>query len=312
MPLVFFSNQDMVSLTLSKIPHRDNLLPLLSTTPFPDDVTPLLTHRPSRRDHQCSNLAVGEFHSLTGAVGSWQVDPLVLYKLHLDKISCQWTFVSHHRLQDLIDVCRGTIIKEDGAETTFTVNVPIYLTYVSFGLDSATPGRALSTSTTASLRLSLPPASSRPLSPLREVHNSPHNASLQVVSMGLRNNMLEVLVQTSLNSKDRVFSLSNSFANAESGVSLELELLQTSSPQQPVVQLWKVSAKGVLSDYSGTYEIILVNCVVQYHSYCVGPLEKTSFQFQIERKTSGSGYMIGVVPQVTLRPTSNDAATDEG
>lgn len=303
MPASSSSSQDIVSLTLSRIPHFENQLPLLSTTPFPEDVTPMLTHRPSRRHHQCSSLAVGEFHSLTGADGSWQADPLALYK-HLDKISCQWTFTSHHRLRDIMEVCGGTIHKEAGPENVFVVSVPIYLTYVIFGPSFALPGRVYSANTTANLRLSLPAGPPPLLSPLQAVHNSSHNASLEVGSVGVRNSLLEVVLQTSLNAEGRVFSLSNSFASAESGLSLALELLQTSPPRQPLVQLWKMTARAILSDYSGTYSIELVNCVMpaEYQSYCV-PQGKTSFRFQIERRSTGRGYLVGVVPQLALVPT---------
>lgn len=315
-PFSSSSFQDYVSLTLSRIPHFDNVLPLLSTVPFPQDVTPLLTHRPSRQHHQCSSLAVGEFHSLTGADGSWQLDDsLALYK-HLDKISCQWTFTSHHRLQDLLDVCGGTIAENAGPGNLFTVSIPLYLRYVSFGSNSAVPdpAHAFSASTTATLQLRLPTVTPPLRSPLKGVHNSPHNASLEVVSVGVRNNQLEVLLQTSLNADGRVFALSNSFASADSGISLALDLLQTSSPRQPVVQLWKISARSILSDYSGTYCIKLVNCVLhpQYRGYCWPQGGKVDFKFQIEKISTGSGYLAGVVPDIALRSTSSGAVFREG
>ena len=255
---------------------------------------------------------MGEFHSLTGADGSWQANPLALYK-HLDKISCQWTFTSHHRLRDLVDVCSGTITREEG--NVFTASLPIYLKYVffvpSFALPDSTP--VYSANTTASLRFSLPVAPPHLRSPLLRLHNSSHNASLEVVSLGVKNKLLEVVLQTSLNAKGRVLSLTNSFASAESGISLAMELLQTSSPQKPVVQLWKVTARGILSDYSGTYHIELVNCVVhpQYRSYCV-PQGKVNFGFQIERKSNGSGYLVGVVSDITLKTTSNGKVFNQG
>ena len=258
---------------------------------------------------------MGEFHSLTGADGSWQVDDsLALYK-HLDKISCQWTFTSHHRLQDLLDVCGGTIAEKAGPGNLFTVSIPLYLSYVSFGTNFAVPdpARAYSASTTATLQLSLPTVPPPLRSPLQGVHNYSHNASLEVVSVGVRNNQLQVLLQTSLNADGRVFTLSNSFASAESGISLALDLLQTSSPRQPVVQLWKMSARSILSDYSGSYHVELVNCVMhpQYRSYCV-PQGKVDFQFQIEKISTGSGYLAGVVPDIALRSTSSGAVFNEG
>ncbi len=271
---------------------------------------------------------MGEFHSLTGADGSWQVDDsLALYK-HLDKISCQWTFISHHRLQDLLDVCGGTIAEKAGPGNLFTVSIPLYLRYVFFGTNSAVPDPeraysgnttvpdpvgAYSGNTTATLELSLPTVPPPLRSPLQRVHNSSHNASLEVVSVGVRNNQLEVLLRTSLSADGRVFTLSNSFASAESGTLLALDLLQTSSPRQPVVQLWKVSARSILSDYSGTYRVELVKCVMhpQYRSYCV-PQGKVDFQFQIEKISTGSGYLAGVVPDIALGSTSSGPVFNEG
>lgn len=206
-----------------------------------------------------------------------------------------------------MEVCGGTIHKEARPGNWFAVNVPIYLTYVVFGPSFAIPGRVYSANTTANLRFHLPSAPPPLLSPLQAVHNSSNNASLEVVSVGVRNSLLEVVLRTSLNAEGRVFSLSSSFASAESGLSLALEPLQTSPPQQPLVQLWKVAARGILSDYSGTYNIELVNCVMpaQYLRYCV-PQGKTSFRFQIERKSTGSGYLVGVVPQLALTPTPSE------
>lgn len=197
----------------------------------------------------------------------------------------------------------------------FTASLPIYLKYVFFGPSFALPDprRVYSANTTASLRFSLPVAPPHLRSPLLRLHNSSHNASLEVVSLGVKNKLLEVVLQTSLNAEGRVLSLTNSFASAESGISLAMELLQTSSPQKPVVQLWKVTARGILSDYSGTYHIELVNCVVhpQYRSYCV-PRGKVNFGFQIERKSNGNGYLVGVVSDITLKTTSNDKVFNQG
>ena len=294
-----------MKLTLFKIPHVDNHILLLSTRQFPNDVTTLLTFWPSRRSHQCSNFVDESFHSLTGAEVGRHDRPLSVYK-QLDYVRCQWTFESHHKIRDIIDVCGGTLDQKGGLTT---IKVPIYLTYAHVSPWDVIPGRPYSANTTVSLTVPSHLFTNRTLpTPVKKIVNSTYNASLKLVSVAEEDG-LQIIFETSLNDSRRwyfvdVWRSNHSEVRTKFGGLFDLKLLQSSRPErsaryQPnqssiILQMWQISAKTKLDDYSGEYLLELVQCEVLFGEFCTDT-RKIKFRFQIEKEKNGNGYMPGIV-----------------
>ena len=140
-----------------QIPHRDGMLPLLSTFPL-HNTRFLLTEPVYRQQHVCSNMiSPSERQDLTdygfldpfdpkkilygpGFNKPYQFDPrfrsnqtIDFYK-HLDLNSCVWTFDAWYHMTELIDICGGSVIPNfqvrDSAQTYLTIRVPLYVSYI--------------------------------------------------------------------------------------------------------------------------------------------------------------------------------------
>ena len=299
------SLQSVVKLTLFKIPHFDNQILLLSTRQFPNDVTTLLTYGPFRRSHQCSNFGNERFHSLTGAEVGRHDRPLSVYK-QLDYVRCQWTFESHHKIRDIIDVCGGTLDQRGGRTT---IKVQIYLTYAQVTPWNVIPTRPYSANTTISLTVPSQLFTNKtPPTPVKKIVNSAYNASLKLVSVAEEDG-LQIIFETSLNDSRRWYFVDewrsyHSEVRTKFGGLFDLKLLQSSRPgrraiYQPnsssvILQMWQILAKTKLDDYSGEYLLELVQCELLFGEFCTD-IRKVTFRFQIEKEKNGNGYMPGIV-----------------
>ncbi|OQV15527.1 Extracellular matrix protein FRAS1 [Hypsibius exemplaris] len=133
------------------IPHRDGIMPIVSTFPI-HNMKLLLSDHTYRSQHVCSNLIANQDPRIKGfldASESSQAYPsrsalmdatvrgnttVQLYR-HLDLDSCQWKFDANYDMTTLVDVCGGTINPNSVSGGQFgqravTVSIPLYVTYV--------------------------------------------------------------------------------------------------------------------------------------------------------------------------------------
>ena len=274
---------------------------MVSTRPLPEDITPLLGHIPTRRNYPCSSFAVGELHSLRGVKGGWDSGPPSTSE-DFSRLHCWWTFESYHSIRDLVEVCGGSLVESDGM---FTLKLPLYLTYVMFTQFTANQVGVLSAEATADIKFVMPTIK-RLTSPVQYIRDTEKNVTIEMVSISSNYNLLEVIFRVSMNVTDsrlvENLQAEKSQAFHELNLSIiDLELLQTSPVTNPFIQLWKMSSRQ-LKDYSGLYNIQLLECKLWYQSsrsFCL-PNGKVSFQFQLEKNETQDGYMVAIVPRVIL------------
>lgn len=138
------------------IPHRDGLLPLISTMPL-SNVKFLLSDAAYQQHHVCSNLITSafvnpgskkgflNFNSEIDDLGSdftfphqydekLRTKPTVQLYRHLDLKSCTWIFRTWYHMADLVDQCGGKILTDlrltDTDQSFLTIRVPLYVSYL--------------------------------------------------------------------------------------------------------------------------------------------------------------------------------------
>ncbi|KAJ4451190.1 hypothetical protein ANN_02632, partial [Periplaneta americana] len=134
-----------------EIPHSDGMVPLVSTLPLRNPRILLLDRRHTAQ-HLCSNLhnnsaflineeVLKPSPSEKGFSRPYQLsssmrgnDTVKLYK-HLNLNTCLWTFDAWFHMSQLVDNCGGKVTSEfqveANSESYVTVQVPLYVTYVT-------------------------------------------------------------------------------------------------------------------------------------------------------------------------------------
>ncbi|XP_069679453.1 extracellular matrix organizing protein FRAS1-like isoform X2 [Periplaneta americana] len=134
-----------------EIPHSDGMVPLVSTLPLRNPRILLLDRRHTAQ-HLCSNLHNNSAFLINeevlkpppnekGFSRPYQLssnmrgnDTVKLYK-HLNLNTCLWTFDAWFHMSQLVDNCGGKVTSEfqveANSESYVTVQVPLYVTYVT-------------------------------------------------------------------------------------------------------------------------------------------------------------------------------------
>ena len=119
------------------IPHRDGMLPIISTLPI-HNLRLLLAPDPIyRTHHMCSNLMFNDTqHGFLGETqgGTDMADKTHTLYSHLDTDRCTWQFDAWYHMTDLVDKCKGFVVSDfevrDSAKSYLTVRLPLYVSYI--------------------------------------------------------------------------------------------------------------------------------------------------------------------------------------
>ncbi|XP_054717495.1 extracellular matrix organizing protein FRAS1-like [Uloborus diversus] len=270
-----------------EIPHEDGLLPLISTYPL-HNIEFLLTQSVYQQQHTCSNLLQNSTRSaqtnsfskfLSADVNDikhafpWYAEQIknktrMLYQ-HLDLRKCKWTFDSWYSVNELTELCGGTVTSDfktrDTNKAYVTVVLPLYITY----LFAAAPTGWTSIEHHSQLEFSF--FYNMLLSKSGSLIDNSFDAALNIVRIGT-NSAGQLYFEFKTEAKFYgLFVLEHyTVPGLKSHISIpdninvqfDLQLLWTEQTLEGPSQLWKATSNYNLKDYSGNYTINLIPCKV--------------------------------------------------
>ncbi|XP_064795225.1 FRAS1-related extracellular matrix protein 2-like [Oncorhynchus masou masou] len=284
---------NLIRLTVT-MPHVDGMLPFISTRPL-SNLALTLNHDPSRLgNHRCSNLQGGPGDArdtrlgltsagvaVTGVVGGSHLrnsiaqDGALSLRFYnsLDLETCVWSFSGYYSISDLLSDCGGTV-KTDGqvlnaVQSYVTLRVPLFVSYV-FHSPSA-PGGWLTFDLRSDLHMTFTydtsilwrdGIGSPPDAPLQ---GSLHPTSMRINGEG----RLVVTFRTEARfrghfilSHPGVSGSSVVTSDAHSGLLFSLFLVRSETTLTHTVQAWSFVSQLAVRDYSGSYTVALLPCLI--------------------------------------------------
>ncbi|KAK6168396.1 hypothetical protein SNE40_020939 [Patella caerulea] len=273
------------------IPHRDGMLPVVSTNQLSNFELTLSKDGTRLALHRCSNLLdyneiPTEFGFITNATKNPNVigevepyqystdlrgKPTLRFYKNLNLEACVWEFVSYYDMSELVDKCGGSI-DTDGQvlnmkQSYVSVRVPLYVSYV-FHSPVATGGWQ---HYDMSSQLQLTFVYDTAILWQNGISSPEGNEGLQgylfPTSMRIGDdNKLTVTFRTEARFRGQ-FVLDHPGTNMKSMVmsdrpelSFTLDLIRTEPTYEQPEQLWQFVSDASVKDYSGMYNIKLVPC----------------------------------------------------
>ncbi|XP_064481470.1 FRAS1-related extracellular matrix protein 2-like isoform X1 [Ornithodoros turicata] len=300
------------------IPHRDGLLPAVSTRPLSNFEFALGPNSLRVGLHKCSNLvepsetftsdgfltdAIVDPHRYIGKAEPYQYSKdmrglrtLRFYK-NLDLESCLWNFTAFYTLSELVSQCGGAINHDGQAlnlvQSYVSVTVPLYVSYILHS--SAAVGGWQHSDMVTELKISFvyntailwDHGISTPL-------DSRLNGSIYPTGMRI-NKMGQLVVrfrtvpgfhgQYILKHPERK-RVSHVTSVEQPDMTFTLRLINSEKTFLEPQQEWEITSDVAVKDYSGTYKINLIPCTVREETEYSEPLpcnpqEVVSFELPI-------------------------------
>lgn len=277
-----------------EIPHRDGMLPVISTR----DIVNLkfaLSKSSYRHQHACSNLLDYDEHDGLTTFGFISAVPhgqeprgpgydlphqfdtelrgantIRLYQ-HLNIRSCLWTFEGYYHLSELNDVCGGHVTTDfaiaDEDSSMLTVTVPLHVSYVYYrppiGWTQFGHSTEMSFSFTYSTSLWRGGVGAE----------GDQKGRLLVLQAAIRPSDGRFVITFTTEAKFRgQFVLRHqsddsveSYVDPPTSVAVDFELVEVfheNSFDSPT-QVWQASSTLSARDYTGTYSVYLIPCTVK-------------------------------------------------
>ncbi|KAK3099400.1 hypothetical protein FSP39_003828 [Pinctada imbricata] len=300
------------------IPHRDGLLPVIST------------HRPSNYEfilspsamrvgqHRCSNLLDITDHDVpfnrwfvsnatrnTDSIG--EIEPYLYnpdvrtpstlrFYRNLNLESCLWEFNGYFNMSELVDVCGGEIATDGQAinlkQSALTLRVPLYVSYVSHS-PTATGWKHVDMETDMTLTFVYDTAILWQ-NGITSQESSGVKGDLFPTSVRVTDdNRLAVTFRTEANFRGMFIPVNKETAISSRVTSpdhpdlnFDLRLLRSDPTYENPDQLWEFTSKMAKEDYSGMYHISLIPCTTPiYQQYSLpiicNPQDHVTFELPI-------------------------------
>ncbi|XP_037791422.1 FRAS1-related extracellular matrix protein 2-like [Penaeus monodon] len=275
------------------IPHRDGMIPVLSTRALTNFELTLSRDGIRIGNHRCSNLL--DFHEVRTEHGfltnetrsSRLVDEVEPYQYSsdlrspaalrfyraLDLESCLWRWVGYFTMSELVTQCGGVTTTDgqvlDVVQSYVSINVPLYVSYI-FHSPVATGGWQ-HTDLTTHLRLSFVYDTSilwhqgigAPATSELDGHLYPTAMRIRedgrlVVSFRTEARFRGIFVET----HQAVTQRSSVTSEEHPDLTFTLELLRSQPTYAQPEQQWQFVSDFAVRDYSGRYKVLLLPCTV--------------------------------------------------
>uniref|UniRef100_A0AAY5KU18 Calx-beta domain-containing protein n=1 Tax=Esox lucius TaxID=8010 RepID=A0AAY5KU18_ESOLU len=277
---------NLIQLTVT-MTHVDGMLPFISTRPL-SNLALTLTHDPSRiGNHRCSNLqgAPAEGNAtrlwLTSAGVAQDSAPSLGFYNSLNLEACVWSFSGYYSISQLLSDCGGTIGTEgqvlNAVQSYVTLRVPLFVSYVFYS--PMATGGWLTFDLRSDLRMTFTydtsilwhdGIGSPPDAPLQ---GSLYPTSMRINGEGclvvtfktearFRGHFILTHPGTSCVLNVYVSVLSVVKSEDHPGLLLSLSLVRSETSLIHTVQTWSFVSQLAVRDYSGSYTITLLPCVI--------------------------------------------------
>uniref|UniRef100_A0A6Q2YHN7 Calx-beta domain-containing protein n=1 Tax=Esox lucius TaxID=8010 RepID=A0A6Q2YHN7_ESOLU len=266
---------NLIQLTVT-MTHVDGMLPFISTRPL-SNLALTLTHDPSRiGNHRCSNLqgAPAEGNAtrlwLTSAGVAQDSAPSLGFYNSLNLEACVWSFSGYYSISQLLSDCGGTIGTEgqvlNAVQSYVTLRVPLFVSYVFYS--PMATGGWLTFDLRSDLRMTFTYDTSILWHDgIGSPPDAPLQGSLYPTSMRINGEgCLVVTFKTEARFRGH-FILTHpgtSLVKSEDhpGLLLSLSLVRSETSLIHTVQTWSFVSQLAVRDYSGSYTITLLPCVI--------------------------------------------------
>ena len=309
--------QDVVELVI-RLSRIDNMFPLVSTSTFSHDLVETQRSIYSRRRHKCSNFVLREIHSFWGSKASAPHPLLEMYQ-SLSAI-CDLEFRSWHRITDLVQECSEEVTASHSGPNR-RYKLAFHVAY--FNATHTHLHRSFSAN--ISKTVIIQPASVENSHPLHAATAmSSLEAILEPLDLAVRKDLsLEVILRSTIFSNTGSQFVAESFGylsgvtSSKKNIYFSLSLVATSNSNKGnMTQLWRMTSRGISTDYSGNYTVKLV-CQPQPFStaslHCLQETKGHQFRFRIDRSNSSrSRYHFSPTTELSLASTSGGDTFSKG
>jgi hypothetical protein len=277
-----------------QMPHRDGMLPVISTNEI-GSLESTLGAAHGAHQHPCSNLQLGQMLLQSEGGGESELSPL--YN-SLDVETCIWNFEQVYSMEQLVDVCGGSMNSDGyasggGQQSFLSTVVPLHVAYVFSSGTAEEPWTAL----TQSVQLEFSFAySTVAFSDGIDAIDGEFSGRLYPLKVIIRESdqRLQVELRTIAEFRGHfrtggVKVLANpGDTRPVANLGFSLEMLQDASSFDEPEQRFVMLSDYAVQDYAGDYEIELIPCTVlpsqvfeDYVGDCT-PREPITFVLPIE------------------------------